>query len=285
MAPRRRERPRRWPPAPTSSAPRSRSSTGSRRCWDRARKPTGPRRRTSTRGRARCSWASPAARSAAPPPDAPAAAVPALAAAQPLAGRRLALLGDPAAFASVVPGRRAAQRRHELGALRPRAPRCAGRRGRRRGRSPPVRSPGTMPSWWPTARRRRSRPRRWRRSPPSSRAAGPSSAGARVASPWRAPPASRRRRSPRARRRPGSRARRSRWEAAWWSTTTTRSSPAGTSSADYGAVLSGWTLGSPAGRPAILDERVGAGHAVLFAFDPGLPRLRARAPRRCSRLR
>ncbi len=38
--------------------------------------------------------------------------------------------------------------------------------------------------------------------------------------------------------------------------------------AGYGAVLSGWSSGSPAGRPAILDERVGAGHAVLFAFDP-----------------
>ena len=38
--------------------------------------------------------------------------------------------------------------------------------------------------------------------------------------------------------------------------------------ADYGAVLSGWTLGSPAGRPAVLDERLGAGRAVLFAFDP-----------------
>ena len=72
----------------------------------------------------------------------------------------------------------------------------------------------------------------------------------------------------RAGRRPGSPARRSPWAAAWCSTTTTRSSSAGTSSADYGAVLSGWTLGSPAGRPAILDERVGAGHAVLFAFDP-----------------
>jgi hypothetical protein len=36
----------------------------------------------------------------------------------------------------------------------------------------------------------------------------------------------------------------------------------------YGAVLSGWASGSPAGRPAILDEPVGAGHAVLFAFDP-----------------
>jgi hypothetical protein len=38
--------------------------------------------------------------------------------------------------------------------------------------------------------------------------------------------------------------------------------------ANYGGALSGWTLGSPAGRPAILDERVGAGRAVLFAFDP-----------------
>jgi zinc carboxypeptidase len=38
--------------------------------------------------------------------------------------------------------------------------------------------------------------------------------------------------------------------------------------ADYGAVLSGWSPGSPAGRPAVLDERVGAGRAVLFAFDP-----------------
>jgi len=38
--------------------------------------------------------------------------------------------------------------------------------------------------------------------------------------------------------------------------------------ATYGAVLSGWTSGSPVGRPAILDEPVGAGHAVLFAFDP-----------------
>jgi hypothetical protein len=38
--------------------------------------------------------------------------------------------------------------------------------------------------------------------------------------------------------------------------------------ARYGAVLSGWTQGSPAGRPAILDERVGAGRAVLYAFDP-----------------
>jgi hypothetical protein len=38
--------------------------------------------------------------------------------------------------------------------------------------------------------------------------------------------------------------------------------------ADYGAVLSGWTSGSPAGRPAILEEHLGSGRAVLFAFDP-----------------
>jgi hypothetical protein len=38
--------------------------------------------------------------------------------------------------------------------------------------------------------------------------------------------------------------------------------------ADYGAMLSGWSLSSPSGRAAIVDERVGAGRAVLFAFDP-----------------
>jgi hypothetical protein len=38
--------------------------------------------------------------------------------------------------------------------------------------------------------------------------------------------------------------------------------------AAYGGVLSGWASGSPAGRPAILDERPGAGHATIFAFDP-----------------
>jgi Zinc carboxypeptidase len=38
--------------------------------------------------------------------------------------------------------------------------------------------------------------------------------------------------------------------------------------ASYGAVVSGWAFGSPAGRPAIVDEHPGAGHAVLFAFDP-----------------
>jgi Zinc carboxypeptidase len=38
--------------------------------------------------------------------------------------------------------------------------------------------------------------------------------------------------------------------------------------AAYGRPLSGWTLGSPEGRPAILAEPHGAGRAVLFAFDP-----------------
>jgi hypothetical protein len=42
----------------------------------------------------------------------------------------------------------------------------------------------------------------------------------------------------------------------------------GTAVATYGVVISGWTSGSPAGRPAILQERPGAGRAVLFAFDP-----------------
>jgi hypothetical protein len=42
----------------------------------------------------------------------------------------------------------------------------------------------------------------------------------------------------------------------------------GNNVANYGAVLSGWTQGSPVGRPAILDERIGAGRAVLYAFDP-----------------
>lgn len=38
--------------------------------------------------------------------------------------------------------------------------------------------------------------------------------------------------------------------------------------AAYGAVLSGWASGSPAGRPAAVQEQVGAGRATLFAFDP-----------------
>jgi hypothetical protein len=36
----------------------------------------------------------------------------------------------------------------------------------------------------------------------------------------------------------------------------------------YGGVVSGWASGSPAGRPAILDERPGVGRVTIFAFDP-----------------
>jgi hypothetical protein len=42
----------------------------------------------------------------------------------------------------------------------------------------------------------------------------------------------------------------------------------GHATAAYGPIVSGWASASPAGRPAILDEATGAGHAVLFAFDP-----------------
>jgi hypothetical protein len=42
----------------------------------------------------------------------------------------------------------------------------------------------------------------------------------------------------------------------------------GNVAASYGAIVSGWASGSPAGRPAILDEHLGQGRATLFAFDP-----------------
>jgi hypothetical protein len=42
----------------------------------------------------------------------------------------------------------------------------------------------------------------------------------------------------------------------------------GTVVGTYTEVVSGWAQGSPAGRPAILLEHVGAGRAELFAFDP-----------------
>jgi hypothetical protein len=53
--------------------------------------------------------------------------------------------------------------------------------------------------------------------------------------------------------------------------------------ADYGAVLSGWSLSSPSGRPAVLDERVGAAAPCSSPSIRSSAR-RARAPRRCSRL-
>ena len=119
-----------------------------------------------------------------------------------------------------------------------------------------------------------SSPRRCRPSPPSSPAAGRTSAGARGAS--RSPGAAglTRRRSTATRvAGPGSRAPRSRVGDTVVLDNDDPLVVGGNVVARYGAVLSGWTLGSPAGRPAILDERVGAGRAVLFAFDPGLPRV------------
>jgi hypothetical protein len=38
--------------------------------------------------------------------------------------------------------------------------------------------------------------------------------------------------------------------------------------ASYGPVVSGWAQGSPAGRTAIVEDRVGSGRVDLFAFDP-----------------
>jgi hypothetical protein len=38
--------------------------------------------------------------------------------------------------------------------------------------------------------------------------------------------------------------------------------------ASYGPVVSGWAQGSPAGRTAMIDDRVGSGRVELFAFDP-----------------
>ena len=204
----------------------------------------------------------------APPPAAPAAAMPATAAARPLAGRRLALLADPSALASVAPGRRAAQRGHELGALRARrlgaqvdvVDDAALAAGALAGHDAVVVADGAAVSPSP--------PGAARRSPPSSPAAGRSSAGARGASRWRAPPGSRRPRSPRGAPSiwiPGAAV------AVGRSVVVDNDDPlvaGGNVVAAYGAVLSGWTLGSPEGRPAILDEPVGAGRAVLFAFDP-----------------
>ena len=220
----------------------------------------------------------------APPPAAPAAAAPALAAAQPLAGRRLALLGDPARVRVGRPRRRAAQRGHELGALRPRPPRRAGRRGRRRGARRRRAGRPRCASWWPTARRRRSRPRRCRRSPPSSPAAGRSSAGARAASPWRARPGSRRRRSP-----PGA-------PATWIPGAAVAVGGSVVVDNDDPLVAGGHVVAAYGARAQRLD----AGLAGRAPGDPRrarrrrprralrlrsrLPRRRARAPRRCSRL-
>ena len=202
-----------------------------------------------------------------PPPAAPAAAVPVLAAAQPLAGRRLALLGDPAALASVVPGAtqpnagtswaRFALAR--LGAQVDVVDDAALAAGALAGHDGFVVADGAPASL----------------STPALAAVSAFVASGGTFVGWRA------------------RGIAVAGAAGLTQATVTPSGPAtwipgaavavgasvvldnddplvagGHVVADYGAVLSGWTLSSPAGRPAILDERVGAGRAVLFAFDP-----------------
>jgi hypothetical protein len=203
----------------------------------------------------------------APPPEAPLAAVPALAAPQPLAGRRLALLGDPAALASVVPG--VAQPNAgtswarfvlaRLGAQVDVVDDAALTAGALAGHDAFVVADG---------------------APVSLSAAGLQAVSAFVAGGgtfvgWRArgiavAGAAGLTQATVAAGAPGT------WipgaaVAVGGSVVVDNDDPVvvgGHVVADYGPVLSGWALGSPAGRPAILDERVGAGRAVLFAFDP-----------------
>jgi hypothetical protein len=203
----------------------------------------------------------------APPPEAPAAALPALTAAQPLAGRPLALLGDPAALASVAPG--ATQPNAgtnwarfvlaRLGAQVDVVDDAAVAAGALAGHDAFVVADGAPASL----------------SPPALAAVNPFVAGGGTFVGWRA------------------RGIAVAGAAGLTQATVGAGGPAtwipgaavdvggsvvldnddplvvgGHVVASYGAVLSGWTLGSPAGRPAVLDERLGAGRAVLFAFDP-----------------
>ena len=203
----------------------------------------------------------------APPPAAPAAAVPAVAAAQPLAGRRLALLGDPAAFASVVPG--AAQPNAgtswarfvlaRLGAQVDVVDDAALAAGALAGHDAFVVADGAPASLSAPALTAISAFVTGGGTFVGWRARGIAVAGAAgltqamVAAGGQATWI------------PGAAV------AVGGSVVLDNDDPlvvGGHVVADYGAVLSGWTLGSPAGRPAILDERVGVGRAVLFAFDP-----------------
>jgi hypothetical protein len=203
----------------------------------------------------------------APPPEAPAAALPALTAAQPLAGRPLALLGDPAALASVAPG--ATQPNAgtnwarfvlaRLGAQVDVVDDAAVAAGALAGHDAFVVADGAPASL----------------SPPALAAVNAFVAGGGTFVGWRA------------------RGIAVAGAAGLTQATVGAGGPAtwipgaavdvggsvvldnddplvvgGHVVASYGAVLSGWTLGSPAGRPAVLDERLGAGRAVLFAFDP-----------------
>jgi hypothetical protein len=202
-----------------------------------------------------------------PPPAAPAAAVPAVAAAQPLAGRRLALLGDPAALASVAPG--VAQPNAgtswarfvlaRLGAQVDVVDDAAMTAGALAGHDAFVVADGAPVSL----------------SAPALQAVSAFVAGGGTFIGWRArgiavAGAAGLTQATVAAGAPGT------WipgaaVAVGGSVVVDNDDPVvvgGHVVADYGPVLSGWALGSPAGRPAILDERVGAGRAVLFAFDP-----------------
>jgi hypothetical protein len=203
----------------------------------------------------------------APPPAAPAAAAPVVAAAQPLAGRRLALLGDPAALASVVPGAEQPNAGTSwarfvlarLGAQVDVVDDAALAAGALAGHDAVVVADGAPASL----------------AAPALAAVSAFVAGGGTFVGWRA------------------RGIAVAGAAGLTQATATPSGPAtwipgaavavgasvvldnddplvvgGHVVADYGAVLSGWSLSSPSGRAAIVDERVGAGRAVLFAFDP-----------------
>jgi hypothetical protein len=203
----------------------------------------------------------------APPPAAPAAAAPMVAAAQPLAGRRLALLGDPAALASVVPGAEQPNAGTSwarfvlarLGAQLDVVDDAGLAAGALAGHDALVVADGAPASL----------------SAPALAAVSAFVAGGGTFVGWRA------------------RGFAVAGAAGLTQATATPSGPAtwipgaavavgaavvldnddplvvgGRVVADYGAVLSGWSLSSPAGRPAVVEERVGAGRAVLFAFDP-----------------
>ncbi len=203
-----------------------------------------------------------------PVPSAPAAAVPAVAAARPLAGHRVALLADPGAFASVPPG--VAQPNAStswarwvlatrLGAQVDLVDDAAVAAGALTGHDALVVADGTPVSL----------------SAPALAAVGAFVAGGGTYVGWRA----------RGIALAG---------AAGLTSATIAPGPAGTwvpgaavavgsavvldnddpvvtggnVVASYGRVVSGFASGSPEGRPAILAQAHGAGRAVLFTFDP-----------------
>jgi hypothetical protein len=202
----------------------------------------------------------------APPPAAPAAAVPPVAAAQPLAGRRLALMGDPAALASVVPG--VAQPNAgtswarfvlvRLGAQVDVVDDAALAAGALAGHDAFVVADGAPVSLSSAALQAVSAFVAGGGTFVGWRARGIAVAGAAGLTQATVAPGA-------GTWIPGAAV------AVGANVVVDNDDPVvvgGHVVADYGPVLSGWALGSPAGRPAVLDEGVGAGRAVLFAFDP-----------------